>query len=213
MAKSTPLYSGSQCLHGLTPSTPGEGYVKGSYVDIIPEISQMSYLVCGIRRYNPFLLFALLRVTCIGRIDAPFGSTPYHLEATDPRDKIYRLLGLAADRDDPKEFGVQPDYTQSCQEIYTSVTATVLRQGYLSVLSLSQFPKAQTGLLSWVPDWFKPLKIPLQPYFTNHMILKPKYKTSKSLIQMEALPNSVGATTSVSVSSFVYDEVHKVGAT
>jgi hypothetical protein len=89
----------------------------------------------------------------------------------------------------------------------------MLRQGYLSVLSLSQFPKAQAGLPSWVPDWSKPLKIPLQPYFIDHMTLKPEYKASGSLIQTEPLLNSVGATTSVSVSGFVYAEVHEAGAT
>jgi hypothetical protein len=39
IAKSTPLRSGSQCLHSLMTSTPVESYVKESYVDIRPEIS------------------------------------------------------------------------------------------------------------------------------------------------------------------------------
>jgi hypothetical protein len=164
-------------------------------------------------RYDPFPLLALLRATCIGRAENSTSIKLYHLEATDPRDKIYGLLGLAADRDELKEFGVQPDYTQSCQGVYISATAAMLRQGHLSLLSLNQFPKSHAGLPSWVPDWFDPLKSSLQAFGIDHMTLEPEYNASGSLIQTEPRFNNVGAQMSVSVSGFVYDKVHEIGIT
>jgi hypothetical protein len=71
------------------------------------------------QRYSPYPLLALLRATCLAAI-RPLIITVLGLEASDPRDKVYGLLGLAADRDQLMEFGVQPDYRKSCQEIYIS---------------------------------------------------------------------------------------------
>ena len=164
------------------------------------------------RRYSPYPLLALLRATCLAAIRPPIISV-LGLEASDPRDKIYGLLGLAADRDQLKEFGVQPDYIKSCQEVYLSVTSSMLRQGHISVLCLNSFPKTQIGLPSWVPDWSRPLEISLQGTGVDHMTLEPEYKASGSLLPWSPLFTRVGATTSVSVSGFIYDELHDIGAT
>jgi hypothetical protein len=56
----------------------------------------------NIQRYSPYPLLALLRATCLGSSFAAIQTpiiTVLGLEASDPRDKIYGLLGLAADRD------------------------------------------------------------------------------------------------------------------
>jgi hypothetical protein len=45
------------------------------------------------------------------------------------------------------------------------------------------------------------------------MTLDPEYKASGSLLPSSPLFNRVGATTSVSVSGFIYDELHDIGAT
>jgi hypothetical protein len=45
------------------------------------------------------------------------------------------------------------------------------------------------------------------------MTLEPEYKTSGSLIPRSPLFNRVGATTSASLSGFIYDEIHDVGVT
>jgi hypothetical protein len=163
------------------------------------------------QRNNPLL--ALLRATCTrGTQTSDFKETNY-LESTDPRDRIYGLLGLAADRDELKEYGIQPDYTQTCREVYISVTAAILRQGHLAVLSLNQFPKAQIGLPSWVPDWSTPLNSSLQVTLTDRMTLQPEYTVSGSFIQEKPHFNIFGSTASVSVSGFFFDEVYETGAT
>jgi hypothetical protein len=165
------------------------------------------------RKYKPLPLISLLRATCSKGTNDPIPNTAHCLHATDPRDKIYGLLGLAADRDELKELGVQPDYNHSCQSVFTSVTAAMLRQGHLSVLSLSQFPKSQIGLPSWVPDWSEPLKMPLQDTGSDHITLEPEYKASWSLNQTELSFNNIETKATVLVSSLIYDEVHEIGAT
>jgi hypothetical protein len=162
-------------------------------------------------RYSPYPLFALLRATCLSGL--LHMDKDIILEATDPRDKIYGLLGLAVDGDELEEFGVLPDYTRSCQDVYISVAAGILRQGHLSVLSLAHFSKAHSGLPSWVPDWSRPLGDTLQGVSTDHMTPEPAYNTSGLLLQTEPIFSDIGAAMSVSVLGFVYDEVHHVGAT
>ncbi|KAH6671956.1 heterokaryon incompatibility protein-domain-containing protein [Halenospora varia] len=162
-------------------------------------------------RRSPYPLLALLRATCIAGLYSQLKNIT--LEATDPRDKIYGLFGLAADRDRLKELGFLPDYTRSCQDVYISIAVAILRQGHLSALSLGQFSKAQTGLPSWVPDWSKPLGDTLQGVGTDHMTPDPEYNASGSLLQTEPIFSGIGATTSISVSGFAYDEVRDLGAT
>jgi hypothetical protein len=190
-------------------STPYQRSVAMASFDWHPTLQLAMW---DTQRYSPYPLLALLRATCLAAI-RPLIITVLGLKASDPRDKIYGLLGLAADRDQLKEFGVQPDYSKSCQEVYISVTSSILRQGHVSVLSLNSFPKTQIGLPSWVPDWSRPLEISLQGTGIDHMTLEPEYKASGSLLPRSPLFNRVGATTSVSVSGFIYDELHDIGAT
>ena len=112
-----------------------------------------------------------------------------------------------------KELGVLPNYTRSCQDVYISVAAALLRQGHLSALSLGQFRKGQLDLPSWVPDWSKPLGDTLQGISTDHMSPEPQYNASGSLRQEVPIFSGTGAEMSVSVSGFIYDEVHDLGAT
>jgi hypothetical protein len=73
------------------------------------------------------------------------------LQATDPRDRIYALLGLA---NDTQELSIRPDYSKSCRLVYTEFAEAVLMVGDdLDILSKCQFPRFQEGLPSWVPDW------------------------------------------------------------
>ncbi|EUC46970.1 hypothetical protein COCMIDRAFT_91350 [Bipolaris oryzae ATCC 44560] len=77
------------------------------------------------------------------------------LEATDPRDKVFALLGLANDKDSLEALGVVPDYTKSKEEVYTTAMAAMLRKGHISLLSICCGMKRPNGLPSWVPDWSK----------------------------------------------------------
>lgn len=68
----------------------------------------------------------------------------------DRKDKVYGLLGMAADGD---ELGVIVDYSKSVEEIYIDIAYRILKHG--SSLDLFTAVKADKKLQlpSWVPDW------------------------------------------------------------
>jgi hypothetical protein len=78
-------------------------------------------------------------------------SQTYNLQCSNPRDKVYGLLGLASDIDVEE---LSPDYSLTCQEVYISMTKYCIRKYQsLAVLSCVRNPKTLSGLPSWVPDW------------------------------------------------------------
>lgn len=77
-----------------------------------------------------------------------------HLDSTDPRDKIYLLLGV----DEAKDITIEPDYTKSTVEVYTDfVLKYISCKKSLSVISEGGIgvPRASPplDLPSWVPDF------------------------------------------------------------
>jgi hypothetical protein len=163
-------------------------------------------------RGTPYPLLALLRMTCIGDCETFLDHHFQNLDATDPRDKIYGLLGLVADRE-LLELGLEPNYTQSCREIYTNVAAALLKQGHLCILSLCQFPKTQLELPSWAPDWSKPMRSTLQYTDNDHMTLIPEYRASRDLPQALSVSNAVGSLRGLSLLGLVYDKIFQTGTT
>lgn len=73
--------------------------------------------------------------------------------ATQHRDRVFALLGLAVD---VEKLGIQIDYESSTERVLAqTVIALIEKAGQVDVLSCSQFPKLPelVGLPSWVPDW------------------------------------------------------------
>ncbi|KAK4220524.1 ankyrin and HET domain-protein [Podospora fimiseda] len=71
--------------------------------------------------------------------------------ASNPRDKVYSILGLARDRQD---FDIQVDYDRPVVDLYTEVSGRIfLKNQDLEFLSDVFFPKSIPGLPSWVADW------------------------------------------------------------
>lgn len=74
-----------------------------------------------------------------------------NLLCTDPRDKIYGVLGLASDIT-PGEF--IPEYSLLCQEVYLATTTFCMKKyKSLEVVCQVRHPKLLSGMPSWVPDW------------------------------------------------------------
>lgn len=73
-----------------------------------------------------------------------------NIRATDPRDKIFGILGLACDTE---QLGIRPDYFKSCEEVYINAAQKLLQHGHTDILAFSQFPKHYKNLPTWVPDW------------------------------------------------------------
>lgn len=96
-------------------------------------------------------------------------------EATNPRDKVYALLGLLTTPDaltnlqDPSKLGYDPkslivDYGSKVEDVYKStVKAIVMATRKPNVLCAAQ-PDGESGfpnmsnLPSWAPDWTRPWK-------------------------------------------------------
>ncbi|KAL1393236.1 heterokaryon incompatibility protein-domain-containing protein [Phyllosticta capitalensis] len=71
--------------------------------------------------------------------------------ATEPRDKIYALLGLTRDG---AEVVPAPHYTGGDALIYTQVARHfVKRQGHTAAILLAARTEERAGLPSWVPNW------------------------------------------------------------
>lgn len=79
------------------------------------------------------------------------------IHATDPRDRIYGMLGLASDTD---ELGIRADYSKNCEEVYVNAARTLLQHGHTDILLFSQFPKRCSELPNWVPDWTTTIQEP-----------------------------------------------------
>lgn len=77
--------------------------------------------------------------------------------ATDPRDRIYSLLGILSARTNPNSsLDIKPDYEESVSDVFTQATkAVILNSGSLNICGMhrSMSEKSIEGLPSWVPDY------------------------------------------------------------
>jgi hypothetical protein len=90
-------------------------------------------------------------------------------DASDPRDRVFSLLGMASDRDDLK---ISPDYSQTCAMVYSELARAFIETGQVDTLAYSQFPKSsfEKNMPSWVPDWtsriyLSPSQLPWNTFF------------------------------------------------
>ncbi|KLU81109.1 hypothetical protein MAPG_00204 [Magnaporthiopsis poae ATCC 64411] len=80
-------------------------------------------------------------------------------KATDDRDKVYAVLGLA----DPQVYGLKADYRLGTTDIYISTARAIIETTKrLQILSAGQNPERANGLPSWVPDLTSPWRA--QPF-------------------------------------------------
>jgi hypothetical protein len=105
------------------------------------ELSKLFFSTHTIRALKQFRLNFLM---CVGAVR--------FRKATDPRDKIYGLLGLGID-DTPDH--VQTDYTQSVEKVYESFVHLLLSHTKnLDILSHVRTDRqSHMKLPSFVPDW------------------------------------------------------------
>ncbi|KAK6215019.1 hypothetical protein QIS74_08038 [Colletotrichum tabaci] len=70
--------------------------------------------------------------------------------ATDARDVIFGLLGIAADT---AHLRLCPDYSKTVAQVYTMATKAMIERCAHYRLEYCTFPKDTPDLPSWVPDW------------------------------------------------------------
>lgn len=89
-------------------------------------------------------------------------SSMRRFKATDPRDKIYSLLGLLRDKNDSEPHSevdndvIRPDYSSSVDTIFRQVTKSLIKdESSLALLSTveDQGLRVTLNLPSWVPDY------------------------------------------------------------
>ncbi|KAJ4288119.1 hypothetical protein N0V90_012136 [Kalmusia sp. IMI 367209] len=74
-------------------------------------------------------------------------------KATDPRDTVFSVLGLA----DPEVYPILPDYRQDLREVYIAAAEqAVRREDGIDLLAACQNPQRKRGLPSWVPNLADP---------------------------------------------------------
>jgi hypothetical protein len=82
------------------------------------------------------------------------------LSCSDPRDRVFSLLGLATDF---HKFGHFPDYTRSTESTYEELARNFIQQGHVDTFSFCQEnPTLRArNMASWAADWSLKIRIPL----------------------------------------------------
>lgn len=165
-----------------------------------------------IYKLESFPLAALLRMTCVGSKN-PRVHGSHHLESTNPRDKIFALLGLAADKEELRRMGIFPDYSKSKEDVYATTMVALLQQGHLSLLSLCEISKTPSCLPSWVPDWSRSVTHTLQDVENDHVTIYPTFQASgqKSPHPTITAIRESGGIQSLSITCHIYDKVNSIG--
>jgi hypothetical protein len=75
---------------------------------------------------------------------------PMKIKATDARDRVFALLGLASDKATLK---ILVDYKKPTNEVYTDTSRALLTNGRLEILSIRHNNHLRSTLPSWACDW------------------------------------------------------------
>ncbi|KAK3367646.1 heterokaryon incompatibility protein-domain-containing protein [Podospora didyma] len=117
--------------------------------------------------YNAFLIYCLPLAKQSGispfsklALSLILGTTVGRFDSTDPRDRIYALLGVPFSGNDPDTGPfLVPDYSQSVETVYIHAAQRILQQDQnLRLLSVVQHgPELDdtSPYPSWVPQWNK----------------------------------------------------------
>lgn len=114
-----------------------------SVFSLFPEIYRVIVYPLGLPAERISLRFAMTQF-CVKEL-------PSGWKAMDPRDMIYGLLGFA---NDEESSYIRADYSKGVPETYSTVTRSLIRNGFTDVLAWAQpGVKKITDLPSWVPDY------------------------------------------------------------
>jgi hypothetical protein len=129
-------------------------------------------------------------------------------QATNPRDKIYGLLGLAPDA---PELAIEVDYGRKVDQVFTDTAKALLQHDFTDVLSWCRFPKPQPDLPSWVPDFNAALPNPLASYKCRAPPWKPLFSASGSSKVKILNDNNTTDTRLLTISGLTVDTIEELG--
>jgi hypothetical protein len=130
-----------------TRSLSGSGHAPSAAPNVLIGARRRYHLETGEQES----LRSVLQRTCILR---PAGNP---LKATDARDKIYGLRGLASDSE---KLGIRVDYDKSTTEVYADVARAMIADGHTTILAWCQQPTGVEQFPSWVPDFSSHIREP-----------------------------------------------------
>jgi hypothetical protein len=89
-------------------------------------------------------------------------STTLLFRSTDPRDKVYGLLGISCFRGTP----IVPDYAKSWQEVFAEATAMIMLEDFTLYAQLQMWARGDIGFSSYwsTPTWTSDLKVGGMPF-------------------------------------------------
>lgn len=164
-----PIIIHGQALHSWYRLGWAAAWLRRKGYTRLPQVSQTTL--------NVDMLCLLRRSRVAWPLDALLSITQVKFHATDPRDKVWSLLGLAAECRPHGEgrgaktlsaesipFELRPDYTLSTTHVYQRVSQYLLKhsrslslltrtRGLSGSLSRTRRTTELPGLPSWVPDW------------------------------------------------------------
>ncbi|KAK3983898.1 heterokaryon incompatibility protein-domain-containing protein [Cladorrhinum sp. PSN332] len=173
------------------------------YIQPLSRFSRMMGNIEGIRKAwrSPFHLVELLQTL------RQFRSR----EATDPRDKVYALLGIIQDWDGPGK--VSPDYTTPIHRVFRQTTTALIKHtSSLDVLAgvhgtpNSTFPGSPVRRPSWVTDWSFPPNTN-ERYRLDTLCL---YNTSNNDDTSTPRPTRLHGSSILEIHGFLFDQVWHV---
>lgn len=136
--------------------------------------------------------------------------------ASDDRDRIYGLRGLA--EDDFTYMGLKVDYNQGCDQLYIQLAKGLIAAGYLDILSYCYMEgeDADSGtrdtlaLPSWTPDWTRPRDGPTSWFSKHGNWVYSASGDSRVICSFKAYEGAPGqpSPTSVTLRGRVVDEAH-----
>ena len=129
------------------------------------------------------------------------------LESSDPRDKVFAMLGLA---NDPEKHGIIADYTEPAQVLFARVTKAMIKEHglgvleYCSGLDLDVESHSRIATPSWIPTWF----VKLSPIRDSNGIQQSGF-IDKSNSSLNWIPS---ANEILTLGGHFYDEIKTTGS-
>lgn len=124
---------------------------------------------------------------------------------TDPRDKVFAVLGIASDR---SQLGFFPDYTASLTRVYTHTASDIIKNdGNLDILHCVELhDRSSSELPSWVPDWRQSFTA------SEHHLLYNERATQYRTTGCSRVVRNEGSNMSrLSLQGVKFDAIHRLG--
>jgi hypothetical protein len=138
-------YGLGMVLSGVRKQDPGQVWNVNSQFRCPASHSNLSWMDVSRR----------LLITKRGVIIHHLFSRGRQIQATDPRDYIYGILGLLKESE-ANNPDLQPDYHLTVSQTFTRTARYLLnKEGLAYLFEILGLPKSIDSLPSWVPDWTK----------------------------------------------------------